>query len=263
MSPKSWAIFGIVVGFIVAIILGCVGFFKLSNNIPYHILMRRDAREYQEIIDKANRGEAGYYTVYIDGLKCSGSSTMGGNPTEYRLSNDSDRGWRYEASIKAYCEVTKGGINYYWLDITFYSEELDERISGITYSYYAEAQVVGMSSLSLVYTKAYDGDGSYDIIQSNYSLDKNIDYWYAGNQILWGVILIVMTLGLGGLMVWCCILVHNHGKKKSPEVDMKKAQEIADKFKECQYCGAQTRLDDTHCTVCGARKFNKIKKTDK
>ncbi len=262
-TPKGWAIFGIVVGFLTAIIMAIVGIVKLTNNIPYHSLMRKDAREYLEIIEKAQNGEEGYYIKEITGLRVTSTSSVGGSPTEYGLTaKGSQSGWYYETDIEAYTEVRKSGINYYWFDISFYSEELDDRISGITYSYYSEAQVNGMSTLSIVYTKTYDGDGSFDIIQLDYSLDKNMDYWYAGNQILKGVILFVVATGLGVLMAWCCRLVKNHGKKKE-EADTSKVQEITNKYKECQYCGSQIRLDDTHCSTCGAKKFNRIKKTDK
>lgn len=262
LSPKGWAIFGIILGFIASIVMAIVGVAKLSNNISYHALMRRDAREYLEIIEKAENGEEGYYIKHIDGLFVSGSSTSGGLPTEYRLkSNGTESSWRDDTYIDAYTEVRKSGINYYWYEIEFYSEELDTRISAITYSYYAESQVAGMSSLTLVYTKAYDGDGSWDVIQKDYSLDKNMDYWYAGNQILIGVILVLLGGGLATLMVWCCIKVHNHGKKKE-ETTPTPTQSIADKFKECAYCGSQVRIDNTSCSVCGARKFNKIKKSD-
>ena len=264
ISPRGWARFGIVVGFIATLIMAIIGFAKLVNNIPYHYLMRKDAKEYLEIIDKANRGEAGYYIKEITGIRGSGSSTVGGNPTEYRLSSEGeDSGWYDNTSISAYCEVTKGGVNYYWFDITFYSEELDERISGITYSYYSEAQVSGLSSLNLVYTKAYDGDGSWDIIQQDYSLKKNIDYWYAGNQIFKGVLLIVLAGGLGTLMVWCCILLHRKGKNKEEKAEDKQIQDISDKFKECTYCGAQYPLDKESCSACGSKKFKKIKSSTK
>lgn len=250
-------------GFLTAIIMAIVGISKLSTNLPNRALMRQDAREYLEIIDKANNGEEGYYIKEITGLRVTSASSSGGYPTEYGLSAEGIKhGWYYETDIEAYTEVRKSGINYYWFDIAFYSEELDERISGITYSYYAEAQVNGMSSMTIVYTKAYDGDGSWDIIQKDYSLNKNMDYWYAGNQVLKGVILFIVAAGLGVLMAWCCKLVKNHGKKKE-ESDAKKIQEITNKYKQCQYCGSEIRLDDTHCSVCGARKFNRIKKTDK
>lgn len=262
-TPRGWAIFGIVLGFLTAIIMAIVGITKLTTNISYHVLMRQDAREYLEIIEKANNGEEGYYIKEITGLRVTSASSSGGLPTEYGLTaKGSQDGWYYETDIEAYTEVRKNGINYYWFDISFYSEELGTRISGITYSYYSEAQVNGLSSLNIVYTKTYDGDGSWDIIQQDYDLDKNMDYWYAGNQILKGVILFIVAAGLGVLMAWCCKLVKNHGKKKEKS-NTSKVQEITNKFKECQYCGSQIRLDDTHCSTCGAKKFNRIKKTDK
>lgn len=252
-------------GFILTIVLAIIGVLKLYNNIPYHILMRKDAREYQEIIDKANNGDAGYYIKHIYDIKCTSSSTNGGEPTEYGLESEGldDSTWRDDTYIDAYSEVRKNGINYYWLEISFYSEEFDERIKGITYSYYSQAAVTGLSYLNIVYTRSYDGDGSWDIIQQEYDLSKNIDYWYAGNQILWGVILIIIAGGLGTLMVWCSIKLHNHGKPKKAKEPKVETITIADKFKECEYCGAQMRLDDTSCMVCGARRFKKIKKTDK
>lgn len=255
-------------GFILTIVLAIIGVLKLYNNIPYHILMRKDAREYMEIIDKANNGDAGYYIKHIYDIKCTSSSTNGDEPTEYGLESEGldDSTWRDDTYIDAYSEVRKNGINYYWLEISFYSEEFDERIKGITYSYYSQAAVTGLSYLNIVYTRSYDGDGSWDIIQQEYDLSKNIDYWYAGNQILWGVILIILAGGVGTLMVWCSIKLHNHGKpKKEKETKETKVETITieDKFKECEYCGAQMRLDDTSCMVCGARRFKKIKKTDK
>ena len=266
ISPRGWAGFGIAVGFILTLIMAIIGFVKLGDNVPYFFLMRRDAKEYNEIIEKANNGEAGYYIKEIKNIRWSGTSQEGNNPAEYSFTAEGDSRETYDNTyINAYSEVRKNGVNYYWLEIRFYSEEADERISGITYSYYAEAQVSGLSSLTLVYTKAYDGDGSWDIIQQNYSLGKNIDYWFAGKQIVLGILFIAIAGGLGTLMVWCCKLLNKKNKKDKKDepiiIEVKTTPtEISDKYKECTYCGSQIPFNTHSCTVCGARKFKKINK---
>jgi hypothetical protein len=231
----------------------------IATNLPYRRLMRRDATEYLEIIDKANTGEDGYYKIHIDGIRNSSASTVGGNPTEYGLST---RDYKFYAS--AYTEVKRDGVYYYYLDLTFEDEEGRE-ITGTTYSYYSEAAVMGMESIDLVYTKTYDGDGSWDIIQSNYSLDKNQDYWYTGKQVTTGAILLVVAIGLGVLFVWCSTKVHKSRMREkglggadasaSTDTSTYSTTSTTNRYKYCKYCGTQNSYDSSRCSACGSREF--------
>ena len=279
ITPRGWAIFGIVVGFIIALVTMCIAFSMLGNNVPYHNTMKSDAREYAKIIERARDEVDGYYIISITDLEISGSSTVGYNPTEYGVTNY-DNFW-----AEAYSEVTKGGANYYYLDFSFYSEEVGETIYGTTYTYYSQSQVLGLSSLTLAYTKEYDGDGSWDVIQVNYSLSQNIDYWYTKTMITAGALMIPAALGLVALMIWCCVLVRRAGKKSATASNTTTAStqnsnnsksftdslfatfgnngsEDRGSFKVCVYCGAHAKIDASHCTSCGAKKFRKSKDSD-
>ena len=257
MSPRGWAIFGLIWGFLFVLIFGIIGMNKISTNLPYRRLMRRDATEYLEIIEKANAGEDGYYKIHIENISNSSASTVGGNPTEYGLSTPT-----YDFYARAYTEVMRDGVYYYYLDLTFEDGEGRE-ISGTTYSYYSEAAVIGMSSIDLVYTKEYDGDGSWDIIQANYSLDKNLDYWYTGNQVTTGVIFVVVALGFGALFVWCSTLVHkarmkakeSSGTDSTTNATENTTTSTTTKYKYCKYCGTQNPYESSRCNACGSREF--------
>ena len=284
ISPRGWAIFGIVIGFMVVLACLCAGIGILANNVPYHITMRKDAPQYQEIIERAHRGEDGYYEKYITDIKWSGSGSSGGEPTYYRLSSDNGTPYDHNDNtyIEAYSEVVKDGVNYYWLEISFWSEEVNERISCITYSQYPEAAVAGLSSIRLAYTKEYDNDGSWDVINYSYNLSNNADYWYTGKQITTGAILLVVALGVGALMVWCCTLVHKAGKKSTSTTQATSTQTTQEpslltklfgeqtpgeqssitQFKVCSYCGAHAKMDDDSCNSCGSKKFRKAKDSD-
>ena len=249
MSPRGWAIFGLVWGFLFVIIFALIGADMIANNLPYRSLMRRDAVEYQQIIDKANNGEDGYYKITIEGIRNTGSSTHGENPTEFSLSSNSNRFY-----ATAYSEVKRSGVYYYYLDFGF-TDDAGNRITGTTYSYYAEAAVMSMSSIDLIYTKKYDGDGSWDIIQSNYMLSKNMDYWYTGKQVVTGAIFAAVALGLGVLFVWCSVKVHKSRKEEKAMSGAGASATNEIKYKSCRYCGCQVRYENDRCSACGSREF--------
>ena len=266
VSPKAFAIFGIIIGFIVTIICFAIGADLIKVNAAYHATMKSDAAEYQEIIERAAAGVDGYYEKYITNITSTGSSSSGGYATEYfRTSNNGTSQFFDDTYIEAYSEVVKNGVNYYWLEISFWSEEAGERIDCITYTLYPEAAVASLSSIRLAYTKEYDGDGAWDVINFNYSLDNNVDYWYTGRQIGIGSILIAVALGIGALMVWCCKLVHNSGKKSragkgssststpSAPAYSGSTSSASSNYKECSYCGARSKADSTKCSSCGSR----------
>ena len=260
ISPRAAAIIGIIIGFIVAISGLVASVTAIANNWSYRILMRKDAQEYQEIIDRAHAGEDGYYIITYDNIMISGSSTVGEHPTEYQLTNNYNGFY-----ATAYSEVTKNGVNYYYLVVAF--DALDgTRITGTTYTYYSEAAVAGLSSITLVYTKEYDGDGSYDIIQENYSLDKNIDYWHTGKCVGLGFGGVAESLGLGLLMIWCCKRL-----KKSKKTSNEMPEDIKEKWENmvaegkdgtiqaCVYCGSTYDLSVRKCESCGSKEFKVIK----
>ena len=250
MSPRGWAIFGLIWGFLLVLILSIIGVHMLSTNLPYRRVMKSDAVQYQEIIDRANAGVEGYYKITIDDIKISGSSTWGDYPSELSLSSKTNR---FDAD--AYSEVVKDGVYYYYLDFSFFDEE-NGWISGTTYSYYSESAILGMSSLDLIYTKVYDGDGSWDIIQTNYSLDKNIDYWYLGKQVRTAAILLVVAVGMGVLFVWCSTKVHKaKANAKSSTDSSSSATTNETKYKYCRYCGCQVIYSNDRCSACGSREF--------
>lgn len=240
-----------------------IGVVLLMDNVSYHITMRKDASEYQEIIDNANSGMSGYYKIHIGDIRKSWSNSSGGYPTEYGFYGNND----YVA--EAYCEVQKNGVNYYYIDFEF-RDDNGNYVSGTTYTYYSESALLGLSSLDLVYTKEYDSDGSWDVIQENYSLSDNIDYWYTGKNITTGVILILVAVGLFVLFVWCSMRLSKSKDKESDAQTSSSATEISpnksaqsqdnfDKFKVCTYCGCHVRIGDDRCNACGSRDFRKPK----
>ena len=136
-----------------------------------------------------------------------GASTEGGNPTVYSYWGDN------EFYATAYSEVKVDGYRYYYLDYHFVGET-GEKIYGETYSCYTADTLEDLTQLTFVYTKEYDNDGNWDIIEKGYTLDKNMDYAALKSDINVGVILLIATVGLLVLFIWLSKLVHRARKKK-------------------------------------------------
>lgn len=252
MSPRGWAIFGLIWGFVLALVFMISGVNTISENLPYRRIMKQDAEEYQEIIDKAHNGEDGYYIIDINDIEVSEYSNYYG---EYTYYNDEQ-----DFFAESYFEVEKDGVNYYYLDFEF-TDDMGHYVSGTTYTYYSEAAVASLSSLTFVYTKEYDNDGSWDIIQDGYQLEKNIDYWYTGKQVTTGAIVFVLGIGLTALFIWCCTLVHKAKKKaeatstSTTEGSSTTTTAPTQKYKYCKYCGCQNKAEVSRCMSCGSMEF--------
>jgi hypothetical protein len=84
----------------------------------------------------------------------------------------------------------------------YFTHESGERIYGETYTYYSEYQVEEINQITFVYTKEYDNDDSWDIIQKDYSLEKNIDFWYAEHMIGVGLIMLLCSGTAIASLIW-------------------------------------------------------------
>ncbi len=215
--------------------------------------MLKDAGEYYEIIERAKNGEDGYYLITIDNIGVTGSSTSGGDPTEYRLSGSNN------AYFRAYTEVRKNGVNYYYLVFSF-RDSNGNYLSGETYSCYSQAAVKGLSDITFAYTKEYDGDGSWDIMPINYKLKDNMDYANANKNVFAGLALFLAGGGLFVLFIFLSIKLSKKDKvpstatTKSTETTYKKP-ERTHVYKECVYCGAQLTINSATCPSCGSKRF--------
>ena len=248
ISPRAWAIIGLIFGFIFAAIFLIVGGSVFSQNIGSSSLMRRDAKEYYEIIEMAKSGKEGYYLITIDNIRSSGSSTYGEFPTEYSFSGS------HNCYIEAFSEVRKSGVNYYYLIYSF-TDDQGRKISGETYSCYSESALLGLSDITFVYTKEYDGDGSWDVMPTNYNLKNNMDYWNVNKTVWIGVLVFAIGGGAVVLFVYLAKKLAKKNRKESKTTDNRQVQKQTADYKICDYCGCQHSLKDRVCSSCGSRKF--------
>jgi len=251
MSPKAKKITWLVIGIIFCLIIGIVGVSKFSKNIGSVSLMKRDAKEYAQIISNAKKGKEGYYLVHIDNIKNTGSSHYG-YEMEYSFSSSS-----YKFSATAYNYQVKNGVEYFYIEYQFTDDE-GRKINGETYTAYSEAAIQSLDEMTIAYTKIYDGDGSWDSMDVNYKLKNNIDYWFVKKEATVGGFLSVIFLGLVALFIYMIVRIKQDKPifKKSDTV----TGDIAGKppvrhHRTCKYCGSIIAKDVFKCPSCGSRQF--------
>ena len=247
MSPKAKKITALVFGVIFCLIIGLVGAFKFVNNIGTVSLMRQDAREYAQIIKKAQKGEDGYYLAHFD-LISSGSGHTGYEIYYKKVSPDRN------FSATAYNYVYKNGVEYFYLEYEFTDTE-GRRISGETYTCYSENAVQGLSEITIAYTKNFDNDGSWDSMDINYKLSNNMDYWLASRNTLSGLGMAVVFLGLTALFIYMIVRISQNKPifKKANAVEQ--AKEEVRIHRTCKHCGSIVRPEVVKCPSCGSGQF--------
>ena len=257
-KKKLWLIIGIVIFSITAII----GSLLFSFNIGSTLLIRKDAREYKEIIERANNHEEGYYLITINDISTHGYSNEGNYMITYGLWGDHD------SSFEAIYEVKRNGVYYFYLTYSFV-DDYGRNLSGESYTAYSESAVKGLSSMTFAYTLEYDKDGSWDIIDVNYSLKTNMDYWKVHTKTLVGLFMFILFAGLDAFFIYMLVRVCKEQQilSKKEEKNSSEQPSQKDNFERmvCEFCGTMIGKSDKKCPSCGGTKFvvTKIKKNFK
>lgn len=252
ISPKSWAITGIVFGFIFAVVMLILGAILFCSNVAPSILMAKDAKEYYEIIENAENGVQGYYLITISDIRNTGASTSGGNPTLYRFHGSNN------SYFEGYTEVRRSGVNYYYLLYEF-TDESGRQLNGETYSCYSESALLGLSEITFAYTMEYDADGSWDIIPTNYKLKGNMDYARCNSNVFIGVVFFLAGVGLFVLFIYLSKKVSKMGENNlasQTESNSSQTKARTHVYKVCLYCGSHLPINEGKCSSCGAKNFN-------
>ena len=255
----------IVVGFILVASFLIISVVKIQRNLGSSILMIKDSREYYDIIEKANDGEEGYYKITITGISSynSGSSWNGDySYSIYKLEGD----YSFYGTAEEYWYVN--GIAYYYISFSFLDGE-GRTIQGETYTYYSQSAIAGLTEIDFVYTRKYDSDGSWDIIQENYRLRDNIDYKMTSREVNEGFLMLAASVAVG----ICLGFLANRAReldsdlkpiKKPVPVTATSNTQVAKPepiytYKVCMYCGSHLPINDNECDSCGAKKFKIVK----
>lgn len=232
-------------GYIIGIVIVSFFLFFFSvlfgGNIGSANLIKNDAHEYYEIIERAENGEEGYYLIEIENIRLVGQSQIFFDKV-YELEGN------HNAYFTAYCEERSNGVDYFYYEFGFVDGE-GRIIEGESYTCYSEAAVKGLSSMTFAYTKEYDGDGSWDVIDVNYSLQDNKDYWHYQNPVIVGSVFGSVCLLLDGFFIYMLIK-----KVKEKETVVKPEENpVEKKVRTCAYCGSSVDGDAKKCSACGAR----------
>ena len=257
MSPKQRVKTGFIVGIIFAVFFALFGVLMVIGGISEigkMSLMAQDAKEYQEIIQKANDGESGYYKLTITNIHKNSSSS---NYDVFYLSGD------HSFDCKAKYYTTSNDIDYYYLDYSF-NDGVHGKISAQTYACQSQSAVQGLSELTLAYTREYDADGSWDVIPTNYTLESNMEYNpnQAGTIII-GVLFVViatgvivgLSIGMKKKLAAMSIDRKNDGESFSGSGAQGSKVANEEKTKTCMYCGSVVDKSVSNCPSCGSTKF--------
>lgn len=252
MSPKSIKITATVFGLIFSIIFLIVSISLLFTNAGPAALIRKDAGEYAEIIKRASANEDGYYLITIDNITCTGGSHDGYDIT-YRFRGN------YNSSFDAYSYLKRNGVQYFYLEFTF-TDSSGNNVTGETYAMYSESAIDGFSEITFAYTKLYDNDGSWDVINANYNLASNTEYLkYRDAAIAGGIMLAISALLVVFLIYAWYRVAHDLPifKKADKDETASKNEEKVQK-RVCSYCGSDAKEDTQKCSACGSRSFKYI-----
>lgn len=210
--------------------------------------MAKDAREYYEIIERAENGESGYYTINIDNLT-NYLNGISGDVYSFEFSGNHD------AYITAESYLDYKGVVYFYLRYHF-TDDSNNYISGETYASYSYSAVLGLDSIEFAYTKLYDNDGSWDCIPTNYKLSNNMEYNKAVNKIVIFLAISIEASSFCALFVFFIILI----KKKEQEESQKKEEKetVVKVIKVCPYCGGSNFSSNNVCNNCGSTEFKTI-----
>ena len=249
LSSKAKKITALVVGIIICLIIGIIGFSKFSNNIGSASLMRKDAKEYAQIISKAQNGKDGYFLVHINNIKCVGSSHYG-YEMEYCFESN-----EYNFRATAYNYIKKSGVEYFYIEYRF-TDDQNRTINGETYTCYSESAIQSLDEMTIAYTKVYDGDGSWDSMDVNYKLKNNIDYWKAKTASITGASLLIVGFGLSALFIYMIVRIKQNKPifKKADSLNNANSKPER-KHRTCKYCGSIVDKDIFKCPSCGSRQF--------
>lgn len=249
-TPKEKKIIALVWGIIFASVILIIAASLFFDNVGPMNLIKQDAGEYAQIIERAQNQEEGYYIVEITNIKQSGCGHVGYD-VYYNLSGSHD------SYFTAYNYLKRNGIVYFYFEYSFVDSEWG-RIYGESYASYSENAVTGLTGMTLAYTKAYDNDGSWDVIDVNYSLGKNIEYLSYKDSVIIGVILFIIALGLDSLFIYMIVRVVKNKKifgKTATNATQTKTIQPTNNQKVCAYCGSIVDKYARRCSSCGAKMF--------
>lgn len=232
----------------IACILLVIGISMLATNIPTMKSIEKDSVEYAKIIQKAKNGDEGYYLFTVDNIRFSYVGLDDRGDVYYHSTS--------KLNLKAYEETTYKNIRYFYIVATFIDAE-GRQVTGETYTMYTIAQIKSMEEITFAYTKDYDGDGAWDVVDVNYSLDKNINYFGFKTNMTVGIVVLGIALVLVAIFVYGIIRTIKNLKffKNEPIYREKITYK---KKKLCAYCGTVLESNEKKCPNCGSTVLKTI-----
>lgn len=222
------------------------------------------SEDFEEISEKALRGDAGYYLVDVDISDYDTISYYDDDPTDVGI---------------YVTDVWYDGQKQYFIVYEFYD------INGDLWndSTFAEFDLYDLSDLRGTLKIAYKFKGNeLWSINAGYTLEGNTEYLYNKNIVEGNIasnnfnitVTVVAGVVVLAIVIGCVLYVvkqYKKAKKEEAVQDAKNAAEIAEaeaKAEEaqakadrhnrfCMYCGAQIPAEDDVCPACGSRQFGK------
>ncbi len=189
---------------------------------------------------------------------------------------DADGNWRQG---ETYTQFASSAVRAMFKNAEGFDSEILENFSNTTGTGLSANVMVGEMDVAYVNDIA---EGGYFSINTNYSLDKNIDYLaYKSSlkelesskksSLVLGIVLTCITLLVLAIGIVVAIRkIKKENEKAQVEaaenaaaIEKAKAEaetaksEAAKKNRFCQYCGAPVADGAEQCSACGARLFNK------
>ncbi len=226
--------------------------------------MKQDAVEWEEIIEKAENGEDGYYLFTINNIdfEYTGQSVFRDG---YTFDGLYASGENYELATN-YC-LTYDDIDYYQIFYYFYDSS-----TGYDVTYYTYAQFKNPSTIHhLEFAYKLDDEGETLCINTTYELDKCMEYNDLKDTAHTQKVITIVATCVGVAFLAAIVLIIVHGIKKAKEnnalelekkkAEAEKAQAEADMAKEdlkqkhrfCTYCGSPIPEGESQCPACGSR----------
>lgn len=264
------AMLGALIVFIIAT-FGCLG---IKSGIKGQIkqqtanieIFESDAEWYKNVITKAKSEtgeEEGYYLT---------TATFDKKQILYYDESDPKTGY-YEYD-------TVNGVYYFYIIYKYTNQKTGEVVTAETYAQFTSSQAQGWNG-EIAYAYSEE-DSAWFAINTNYSLDKNMEYVKA-KQLLKSsnsslksmkvafVVCLVVTIGLAVGFVFVTKNIIKKAKAEAAAEEAKQQAEIeeakadAEEAKSraskvnryCSYCGCKISDDVDQCPSCGSRVFKK------
>ncbi len=265
-----------------AIFSAFLGLFAYSNNSDIKsysasaAVFEEDAEFFSDLITKAKAGkeDEGYYltTANFDGINLT------------YVDGDTRTGIFYYDMYN--------NIPYYFIQYEYVNTHAEDSINlGTTYAQFSSSAANGLiisgeGQIEIAYTKF---EGEWWSINTNYSLEKNIEYKMTLNAIdetkssqkfVIGFMIVTIVATIGFLAAAILKLVSGAKKAKAEalleaekkEAEISEAQARAEEARAsaeskqayvCSYCGSDIPAGETKCPMCGSSKRTKKKDLNK